>query len=891
MVRTPMGDERDREAERATLETIRRLEAALRAARIGTWYWDLDRDEITWDATMYALCGIAPGDTADERRRLRATIHPDDREGVERAIRAAISSGQPYEGDYRVLWPDGSIHVLFSRGDAESVDGRPRRIAGVSWDVTESRRVEAALRRREALLELLRRFSVRLIDAAPSQIDDVIDAVLARLGEFAGVHRVHVFAVGEDPLLASCVHEWCAPGVPPVRALLGSVPTSALRWGQPAFAEGKAVAVRSIASTPPGDSLARRMVDATGTRSWLALPLQRGERLIGAVDMATVGVERDWSSEDADLLLVVGEMVANALDRKRGVEALHHRLGVESLLASLAAVMSHLADGEMASGVQTSLGVIARFLDCDHAFRSNDGIGLTSHWAAPGAAPLGAAVLGAWSLEVPWVSEQVARNRALRVDEVSALPETASPLRALLEPLGITSLLILSLPRSDGATSLVGCASTRGRRTWRNDDVLFLRMAADVILTEETRRHDAWVSSALARAGRELISVVDQESILRRTCELAAELVPADACMLLLLDPGAGVYDPVAGHGLSVEQWAVLRVARFPFGMVAGSGGTALNEDVAQVRSGVDRGIVVAMQERLGFSAGLHCRLRRGADVIGSIVAVRRGAGASFTAEEARILVGLAQLASFALANAGLVEELEAANRVKSDFLATMSHELRTPLNIIIGYDDLLLEGSFGELGGEQRDILARIGRSSRGLLQMIEATLTIDRLDRGRVTADLRPLAPADLVAELEAETEELRSKAGVSYRSEVRPDLPVLRSDAAKLKMILRNLIENAFKFTLAGTVRLEVAAEDGGVSFTVSDSGPGIEPGAVPVIFEPFRQALDQNEVRPGGVGLGLYIVRRLLELLGGTISVDSAVGRGSTFRIWLPADPTV
>jgi len=689
-------------------ETVRRLESALRAARIGTWYWDVERDEVTWDDTMAMLFGLDPDGPSNDREHIRAAFHPDDLAKLREAFRETRRSGRGYETDVRVIWPDGSLHVVLCRGDADPGPDGGRRIAGVAWEVTERRTVERALRR---------------------------------------------------------------------------------------------------------------------------------------------------------------------------------RLEFEKLLSSLAALMSHVRDDEVAAGIHSALGMIGRFLRCDLVFVASDADLVSAQWSAepgwPGDGPSGPK----WVLPPAW-KEALRRESTLRVDDVGAHGQ-AAPLPPALARLGSGSALMVALPSGDGALQVVGGASSQSGHRWRDDDPLFLRLAADVLMRERVRRDDGRVSAALARAGHELISVVDQESILRRTCELAAELVRADASMLLLLDARAGAYDPVAGHGFAPEQWAAIRMARFPYGLVEGSGAAPVNEDVTQLRAGVDQGPAVVMQQRVGFDAGLHARLKRGGEVIGSLAALRRGG--FFSPTDARILAGLAQLASLAIATAVLVEELESANRVKSDFLATMSHELRTPLNIIIGYDDLLLEGAFGELAEGQRDVVERIARSSRGLLQMIEATLTIDRLDRGRINANLRTVAPAGLLAELEAETVEIRSKPEVNYRAVVAPDLPALRTDPAKLKMILRNLLENAMKFTASGSVVLEAAAEDGGLAITVRDSGAGIEPDAVPVIFEPFRQGLDQNEVRPGGVGLGLYIVRRLLELLGGTISVESAVGVGSAFRVWLPLDP--
>jgi signal transduction histidine kinase len=281
--------------------------------------------------------------------------------------------------------------------------------------------------------------------------------------------------------------------------------------------------------------------------------------------------------------------------------------------------------------------------------------------------------------------------------------------------------------------------------------------------------------------------------------------------------------------------------------------------------------------------------LRRGEQIIGIQIAGRRGAARAFGPRQHRIARGIAQLASLALENARLVDKLEQANRLKSDFLATMSHELRTPLNVILGYNDLLLDEVFGRLTPEQAASLDRVGTSARELLELISATLDISRLETSRAALNLRDINPAALLREIEMETRSMLEKPDVEVVWRVAPDLPHLYSDAVKVKVLLKNLIANAAKFTDQGSVTISAEACDGGLEFRVADTGIGMAPDTLAVIFEPFRQGDSSSTRRQGGVGLGLYIVTRLLELLAGRIEVESAPGVGSTFRVWLQLDP--
>jgi signal transduction histidine kinase len=223
---------------------------------------------------------------------------------------------------------------------------------------------------------------------------------------------------------------------------------------------------------------------------------------------------------------------------------------------------------------------------------------------------------------------------------------------------------------------------------------------------------------------------------------------------------------------------------------------------------------------------------------------------------------------------------------MESELVATMSHELRTPLNIVLGYVDLLLEHAFGALAPEQTEALRHIEKSARELLDLINTMLDISRLEAGRMTLEVRETRVADLIHEIDVETRPLQQKAGLDFVCHVPPTLPPLYTDLLKLKVVLKNLVVNALKFTDRGSVMVDVYYREGGLEFCVADTGSGIAPEVVSTIFEPFRQGQGFKSPCRGGVGLGLYIVRRLLDMLGGTISVESDLGRGSIFRVWVP-----
>jgi signal transduction histidine kinase len=178
--------------------------------------------------------------------------------------------------------------------------------------------------------------------------------------------------------------------------------------------------------------------------------------------------------------------------------------------------------------------------------------------------------------------------------------------------------------------------------------------------------------------------------------------------------------------------------------------------------------------------------------------------------------------------------------------------------------------------------------KNARELLDLVNATLDLSRLQSQRVPLDRQNVRVSELLAKLEAETHQLNHKPALRLHWQVASDLPTLHTDKVKLRMILKNLIVNALKFTEEGRVTISAAPQDEGITFVVADTGSGIRREVLPTIFEPFRQGESFAVRRQGGVGLGLYIVRQLLTLLGGTVTVESEVGRGSTFRVWIPKE---
>jgi signal transduction histidine kinase len=218
-----------------------------------------------------------------------------------------------------------------------------------------------------------------------------------------------------------------------------------------------------------------------------------------------------------------------------------------------------------------------------------------------------------------------------------------------------------------------------------------------------------------------------------------------------------------------------------------------------------------------------------------------------------------------------------------------MSHELRTPLHIIGGNVDLIQDGFFGSVNDDQKEALRKVSRNAGVLLKMINDLLTLSRLEARKMPLDISEVEVGEIIANARAHVEQINRDNHLDVRWDVDATIPQLSTDAIKLEEILQNLIGNAFKFTPKGSIEVRVRnlAAENRVQFSVSDTGIGIRAEHLDRIFNEFEQVKDSDIGRFDGVGLGLSIVKKYLDLMNGDIQVESEPGKGTTFTFTVPA----
>jgi PAS domain S-box-containing protein len=410
------------------------------------------------------------------------------------------------------------------------------------------------------------------------------------------------------------------------------------------------------------------------------------------------------------------------------------------------------------------------------------------------------------------------------------------------------------------------------------------------------RKREQQGAQLLNDASRVLASTLDYEKTLEAVAKLAVGDL-ADWCAVDLVESD-GIRQVVVSHKDEAKiKWAKELNKRYPpdyggptgVGQVMRTGQPEIYPEISDqmLVAGARDGEHLAIMRELQIKSALVVPMIARGRTLGALTLISTDTGRRYGEVDQSLAMELATRAAIAIDNAQLYRSALAASDAKSAFLATMSHELRTPLNAIIGYQSLLAEGINGSLNASQLAQLARVRASADHLLSLIDEVLTFSRVDAGKevVRSDEVQLGP--IVAEALTMVTPLAEAKGLRLQNET-IDARLL-TDSGKVRQILLNLLSNAIKFSDDGDIVVRSRLNGDSVAVSIADPGIGIAPENLEKIFDPFWQVEQRSTRRIGGTGLGLSVSRSLARLLGGEVSVESGVDKGSTFTLTLPAKP--
>jgi len=430
-----------------------------------------------------------------------------------------------------------------------------------------------------------------------------------------------------------------------------------------------------------------------------------------------------------------------------------------------------------------------------------------------------------------------------------------------------------------------------------NDEITDMAKAATFFVSSLAQREKGLRDSveelrALGEVTQAVNSTIDLETVLTTIVAKATQLSSTEAGAIYVLDDAEQEFRLRATYGLPVSIVSELRDSHIRLGQTGISEAVERRApfQVPDVLS--DPSITLDVIVRAGFRALLYVPLLGAEKIVGALV-VRRKQPGEFLKSTIELLQTFAAQSVLAIQNARLFSEiaeksrqLAEASQHKSQFLANMSHELRTPLNAILGYTELLADGIYGQPSEKMLGVLKRLESNGRYLLGLINDVLDLSKIEAGELVLELSDYSVRDIAQTVRSTLEPLAADKKLAFKVEVAPKLPPGRGDGRRLTQVLINLVGNAIKFTDTGEVVIKATATDGSFHLSVRDTGPGISAADQAKLFQEFQQADNAITRKKGGTGLGLAISRRIIEMHGGKIWVESQLGEGSTFAFTLP-----
>ncbi|HKF72886.1 MAG TPA: GAF domain-containing protein, partial [Stellaceae bacterium] len=751
---------------------------------------------------------------------------------------------------------------------------------------------------------------LKIISRSSVELQTVLDTLVETAGRLCRADQAFMFRRRDDRY-----HLAASFGAP--EEYLGWIERNPLKGGRGtvtgrAELEGRAVQIPDVLADPEYNysDVGLRL---GGWRTVVAVPLMRGGTLIGVFTLNRTRVD-PYSTKEIELLTTFADQAVIAIENARLFEELRDRSAelarsVDELTATsdVLKIISR-SSVELNTVLDTLVETAARLGHADQAVMSRRRGDLYHVVASAGVSEEFAEHLRQHPFAAgrkSTTARAIAEVRTIQVADVLADPEYDFPVEGLRLG-GFRTVLAVPLLREN---TLVGVFSLNRKSvnpfTDKEIDLIttFADQAVIAIenarLFEELRDRSAELArsvdelTTLREVGQAVSSTLDLATVLETIVKRAVTLAGADAGAIYRYRKSDRQFRLGTSYGLSEELAARIRGAP-----IREEETTALRRAIQErVPAQIEletaphlplRDLMVAA----GFRAALQVPLIGGDRVFG-VLSIQKKTAGEFPESTVKLMQTFATQSVLAIQNARLFREVEEQGRAlalasqhKSQFLANMSHELRTPLNAVLGYAELLADGIYGELGEKARGVLERIQSNGKHLLGLINDVLDLSKIEAGQLTLAIEDYAMPAVVHSVVSATESLAKAKGLSLVTSVPRVLPMGRGDERRLTQVLLNLVGNAIKFTDKGSVGIEVALANGRFELAVKDTGPGIAEADQPRIFEEFQQVDNSNTRQKGGTGLGLAISKRIVEMHGGSLTVDSELGKGSTFRVVVP-----
>jgi GAF domain-containing protein len=747
---------------------------------------------------------------------------------------------------------------------------------------------------------------LRVISSSPGELEPVFQAMLqnavriceAKFGDlwlaegdgfrFGGLYGTPA-AYAETWMREPLIHPGPNTGLVRAKHTKSVVHIADVR-AEPAYAEREPIRVA--------------LVELAGARTLVVVPMLKDNAFVGAIAIYRQEM-RPFTGKQIELVQSFAAQAVIAIENTRLLNELRQSLEQQTATADVLRVISS-SPGEIEPVFEAVLANATRLCEANFGVLqlSEDGgfrmVAMHNPPPAYAEARRRQPVIHPGPLTPP--ARVAATKRLLHIADLTqeAAYQTRDPASVrFVETAGVRTLLVVPMLKENELIGEISVYRQEVRPFTDRQIALLQNFGAQAVIAIENTRllNELRQSLQQQTATADVLKIIsrstfDLQAVLDTLVDSAARLCEAEK-VSINRKHGNG-YRGVAMRGFSPEFKAFMAEHPIPGGTGSVVGRTVLagkTIQIADVMADPDYKMtdimkVAAVRTLLGVP------MQREGTPTGVLV-LMRGEVRPFTEKQIELAQTFADQAVIAIENVRLFEEIqdksrqvEEASKHKSQFLANMSHELRTPLNAILGYTELILDNIYGEAPKKMRVVMERVQSNGKHLLGLINDVLDLSKIEAGQLVLSIQDYSIKDIVHGVYSAVEPLANSKKLGFKIDVPPNLPPARGDDRRLTQVLLNLVGNAIKFTDTGEVAVKAAAANGAYTISVRDTGPGIAEVDQAKIFDEFQQADSSQTKAKGGTGLGLSIAKRIVEMHGGRLWVESSLGNGATFSFTVP-----